>query len=67
MENCYWQKEAGQGSFSSREWIVSGKAIFFWRKAGVYQTDYLIRVDQVILDRLVKGYISSERLKGQLG
>ena len=50
MENFYRQKEAGQGSYSSEEWIVSGKVTFLWGKAGGFQADYLMNTDQIIPD-----------------
>lgn len=50
METFYWQKEAGQRSCSRKEWIVSGKAIFLWGKAGVSRADYLASADQVVPD-----------------
>ena len=50
MEDFYRQKEAGQGSYSSKELIVSGQVTFLWGMAGVYQADYLTSTDQVIPD-----------------
>ena len=50
MEHFHSQKEAGQGSYSSKECIVSGKVTFLWGKAVVSQADYLISADQVIPD-----------------
>ena len=39
MEHFHSQKEAGQGSYSSKECIVSGKVTFLWGVAGFYQED----------------------------
>ena len=50
MEGFYRQKESGQGSYSSKVLIVSGKVTFLWGKVGVYHADYLTNADQVILD-----------------
>lgn len=33
---------------SSKDWIISGKFIYLWKTEGVYQTDYLTIIDQVM-------------------
>lgn len=49
--------EAGQGIYSSKKQIASGKITFIWEKPGVYQASYVASTDQVIPDWLVTGYI----------
>ena len=46
MEAFYRQKESGQGSYSKRDLIVSGKVTFLWSTASVCQLDYLTSADQ---------------------
>ena len=57
MENFYRQKEAGQGIYSSKNQIVSGKVTFLLGKAGVYQADYLTSTDQVIPEQDLESVI----------
>lgn len=50
--------EAGQGIYSSKKQIASGKITFIWEKPGVYQASYVASTDQVIPDWLVRSHIS---------
>lgn len=50
MKYFYKQKRAGQGSYSSEKYIVSGKVTSIWGKAGVYQADGLTSANQIIPD-----------------
>lgn len=52
----YRQSEAGQESYCSKEWVVSGKVSFLLGKAGVYQADYPTSAYQVIANWLVEGH-----------
>lgn len=52
QNDIYRQKWAGQ-KVASKEWIVSGKVPFLWRKSGVYQAGYFTNADQVVSDWLV--------------
>ena len=42
---------------TSKEWVVCGKVIFLWGKAGVSQTDDLTSAEQVIPDQRVEDSI----------
>lgn len=50
MEDFYRHKGAGQGSYSGKEWVVSGEGTFLQGKAEVYQANYFTGADQVIPD-----------------
>ena len=45
----------------NKEWIVSGKVTFPWRKSwGINHAQHLTRVDQIIPERLAKGTFLGE-------
>lgn len=52
MEDFYWQKRVGQGSYVIKMQIVAIHATFCQGMAGASRTDYFIRADQgFLIDR----------------
>ena len=59
--------EWGAKEITSDEWIVSGKVIFLWGTAGVYEVDYFTTADQTIADRLEITFLGEDETAIRLG